>query len=400
MSFVLNMRKRGCLSTYAGATLRFKDEYQKQSIGMVLSGNFIDIVAQSTGHWTCERKDRDRQAMDNVNLGAVSLEAIRSRSDMLRDAIRRTPMVPLDGPVIRDALGVQQVALKLECFQHTGTFKARGALSNIRTLSEAQAAAGITAASAGNHAIAAAWAARAVGVSAKVVMQNNANPFRITRARNEGAEVILRDPGPATFNEAERLARDEGRTFVHPFDGVETVLGTAGIGLELMQDVPDLDAVVVSVGGGGLISGVAAAVKHMNPACAVYGVEPVGADSMSRSLAAGHPVTLDKVATIADSLGPPMALPLGHALCAAYVDDMVTVTDDQICAAMVTFAEEAKLAVEPAAAAALAGVLQPLRDRLHGKSVGIIVCGANIDAITYKGQLLRGLDHVDALIGS
>lgn len=336
--------------------------------------------------------------MDEVNLSAVSLEAIRERSEELRHAIRRTPLVPLEGPVIKSALGVQQVALKLECFQHTGTFKARGALSNIRSLSDAQCRAGITAASAGNHAIAAAWAARSADVSAKVVMQNNANPFRIARARAEGAEVILRDPGPATFGEAERLAKDEGRTFVHPFDGVETVLGTAGIGLELMQDLPDLDAVVVSVGGGGLISGVAAAVKQMNPNCAVYGVEPTGADSMSRSLAAGHPVTLDKVATIADSLGPPMALPLGHALCAAYVDDMVTVTDDQICAAMITFAEEAKLAVEPAAAAALAGLLQPLRARLHGKSVGIIVCGANIDAHTYQNQLVRGRDHIDALM--
>lgn len=336
--------------------------------------------------------------MDEVNLNAVSLDAIRNRSDMLRDAIRRTPVVPLEGPVIRAALGVQQVALKLECFQHTGTFKARGALSNIRSLSQDQRLAGITAASAGNHAIAAAWAARAAGISAKVVMQNNANPFRIARARDEGAEVILRDPGPATFGEAERLARDEGRTFVHPFDGVETVLGTSGVGLELMQDLPDLDAVVVSVGGGGLISGVAAAVKQMNPNCAVYGVEPIGADSMSRSLAAGHPVTLDKVDTIADSLGPPMALPLGHALCAAYVDDMVTVTDDQICAAMITFAEEAKLAVEPAAAAALAGMLQPLRNRLHGKGVGIIVCGANIDAGTYQSQLVRGRDHIGALM--
>jgi threonine dehydratase len=119
---------------------------------------------------------------------------------------------------------------------------------------------------------------------------------------------------------------------------------------------------------------------------------------MSRSLAAGHPVTLDKVSTIADSLGPPMALPLGHALCAAYVDDMVTVTDDQICAAMVVFAEEAKLAVEPAAAAALAGLLQPLRRRLHGKNVGVVVCGANIDAATYQDQIARGRDHQAALL--
>lgn len=335
--------------------------------------------------------------MDTPDLGEVTLDLIRARAEMLQDAVLTTPVVPMDSPVLRAAFGQGQVMLKLECFQHTGTFKARGALSNIRRLSEDALARGITAASAGNHAIAAAWAARAAGISAKVVMQNNANPFRIARARAEGAEIVLRDPGPATFGEAERLATDEGRTFIHPFDGIDTVLGTAGVGLELLQAVPDLDAVIVSVGGGGLISGVAAAVKQMNPRCAVYGVEPVGADSMTRSLASGRPETLDRVETIADSLGPPMALPLGHALCSANVDDMVTVSDDQICAAMVSFAQEGKLAVEPAAAAALAGALQPLRDRLRDQSVGIIVCGANIDAETYQLHLARGQDHLDAL---
>ena len=166
-----------------------------------------------------------------------------------------------------------------------------------------------------------------------------------------------------------------------------------------MRDLPDLEAVVVSVGGGGLISGVAAAVKLSNPGCAVYGVEPEGAANMSRSMQAGEPVTLERLDTLADSLAPPYSLPLGYALCAAHVDEVVTVTDDQICAGMVILAEDAKLAVEPAAGAAIAGLFGPLRSRLQGKRVGVIVCGANIDAESYAGLLARGGDHVAGLRG-
>lgn len=329
----------------------------------------------------------------------ITLAAIKDRTAALREAVLHTPTVPLKTPLI-DGLMAGEVFLKLECLQYTGTFKARGALSVARQIPQDQRSNGITAASAGNHAIAAAWSARQSGMSAKVVMQNTANPFRIARAEAEGATVILRDPGPDTFAEAERLSRDENRTFIHPFEGVDTTLGTAGVGLEFIQDVSDLDAVIVSVGGGGLISGVAAAIKLVNPKCKVFGIEPAGADSMSRSISAGHPVTLDKVSTIADSLAPPMALPISYALCVAYVDDMVTVTDDQICAGLVVLQQEAKLAVEPAAGAAIAGMLGPLRARLLGKKIGVIVCGANIDATTYQTLLQRGSDHLGALTAS
>lgn len=335
--------------------------------------------------------------MTNADIGEITLNAIRSRATDLKGQVQRTPVVALETPLMQAALGGGSVTLKLECFQHTGTFKARGALSNARAIPDDRRAAGITAASAGNHAIAAAWAARNAGMSAKVVMQNNANPFRIARAKAEGAEVVLKAPGAETFGEAERLARDEGRTFIHPFDGVDTVLGTSGVGLELMEQVSDLDAVIVSVGGGGLISGVAAAVKLINPRCQVLGVEPEGAAAMSKSLALGTASSIDKLETIADSLAPPMALPFGHALCAAYVDDMVTVSDDAICAGMVVFQQDAKLAVEPAAGAAMAGLLGPLRQRMQGKRVGVVVCGANIDAETYASQLQRGAAHLAAL---
>ena len=328
--------------------------------------------------------------MDKVDISAVTLDAIKARANELREGLVRTPAVPLNSDVINRLLGGGQVYMKLECFQHTGTFKARGALSVASAIPADERAAGITAASAGNHAIAAAWAARRLGMSAKVVMQSSANPYRVARARAEQAEVIVKDGGHATIGEAERLARDEGRTFIHPFEGINTTLGTAGVGLEFLEDVPNLEAVVVSVGGGGLVSGVATAVKMINPDCKVYVVEPAGADSMSRSLSAGEPVTLDKIDTIADSLAPPMALPFGYAMCAAHLDDVVTVTDDEICAGMAVHQEEAKLAVEPAAGAAMAGLLLPLRERLMGKRVGLVVCGANIDVATYGVQLKRG----------
>lgn len=337
--------------------------------------------------------------MTTPETSAVTLDAMRARHlDLVGDVIH-TPSVRLLSPLIDRTLEGGQVYLKLECFQHTGTFKARGALSVARAIPDADRAAGITAASAGNHAIAAAWAARREGLSAKVVMQSSANPFRVARARAEGAQVTLKEGGPATFGEAERLVRDEGRTFIHPFEGIDTTLGTAGVGLELMEDVPNLDAVIVSVGGGGLISGVAAAVKAVNPSCKVYGVEPAGADSMSRSRAVGEPVTLDRVDTVADSLAPPMALPFGFAMCQTHVDDIVTVLDDGICAGMVVLQEEAKLAVEPAAGAVAAGLLSPLRDRLKGKKVGLIICGANIDAAGYLKLMERGRDKIAGLTG-
>ena len=328
--------------------------------------------------------------MRKVDISGVTLTAIRKRSDALRTNLLRTPSIMLSSQNISERLNGSEVFLKLECFQHTGTFKARGALSVLLQIPYANRANGITAASAGNHAIAAGWAANIMNLSAKVVMQSSANPYRISLAKAQGAEVVIKEPGAPTFAESERLVREDYRTFIHPFEGLQTSLGTACVGLELMEDIPRLDAVVMSCGGGGLISGVSAAVKLMNPDCKVYGVEPEGADSMSQSFAVGHPVTLENTNTIADSLAPPMAMPLGFALCTKYVDELVRISDAEICAGMVMLQEEAKLAVEPAAAAAFAGALGPLRKRLSGQRVGIIICGANIDSATFQDLLLRG----------
>lgn len=325
-----------------------------------------------------------------IDSEAIGLANMRARWAELAPDIIHTPVVELASPAMSQRLGRGRLYLKLECFQHTGTFKARGALSNMRAIPPEKRAAGITAVSAGNHAIAAAWAARRLGLKAKVVMLATANPFRVAAAKAEGAEVVIKDGGVAAFAEAERLVRDEGRTLIHPFEGPNVTLGAGGVGLEFIDAVPDLDAVVVAVGGGGLMSGVAAAVKLVKPDCKVYGVEPEGANSMSRSFAEGKPVTLERINTIADSLAPPMALPFSYGVVRRYVDDIVLLSDDEICAGMVVCQEEAKLGVEPAAGAALAAALGPLHARLSGKRVGVVICGANIDTGTYLAHLERG----------
>ena len=326
------------------------------------------------------------------------LVEIRANADRLAGEIRRTPIVPWESQTIRQCLGANaKVSLKLELFQVTGSFKARGALTSVFALSPEERRRGITAVSAGNHAIAAAYAAKAVGASAKIVILKSANPMRLEMTRALGAEILLADNGHEAFALAETLMRDEGRALIHPFEGPNVTLGSATLGLEIAEALPQMDALVVAIGGGGLASGVARAIKLSLPRCAVYGVEPTGADSMRRSLDAGHPVTLERIATIADSLGAPYAKPYSFELCRAHLDDVVLVDDDAIAAGAALMQLETKLAVEPAAAATAAAMLGPLRDRLKGKQVCLIVCGANIDPLTYAQMIQRGMHHLHKL---
>jgi threonine dehydratase len=246
----------------------------------------------------------------------------------------------------------------------------------------------VTAVSAGNHAIATAFAARMCGASAKVVMMKGGNPFRVSQCRAYGGEIIFAENVHQAFEIVKQIEEEEGRTFVHPFEGELTALGTATLGLEFAHQAPGLDALIVPIGGGGLAAGVASAFKLVQPDCRIYGVEPEGADSMSRSFAAGTPQTIDKVRSIADSLGAPYALPYSFALCRENVDDIVLVEDDALRRAMGLLFAEMKLAVEPAGAAATAALLGPLRQRLQGKRVGVIVCGANIDFATFAAQAI------------
>lgn len=320
---------------------------------------------------------------------ALTLAAIEAAQQDIADKVIETPIHQWSGPAMQEAVGGDgEVILKLELFQHTGTFKARGALLNLLSLSKDQLAKGVTAVSAGNHAIATAFAAQMVGASAKVVMMKSANPFRVAACQAYGAEVVFADDVHQAFELVEQIGKAEGRSFIHPYEGELTALGTATLGLEFARQAPALDALIVPIGGGGLCAGVASAFKLVQPDCKVYGVEPEGADSMTRSFKAGSPQTIDKVRTIADSLGAPYALPYSYALCKANADEIVLVDDAALGRAMGLLFLEMKLAAEPAGAAATAALLGPLRARLQGKRVGIIVCGANIDFATFSSQAI------------
>lgn len=320
------------------------------------------------------------------------LDAIDAALRRLSPYIERTPARRWKPDHGAEALPECDLHLKLELFQRTGTFKARGALVNVLEAGEEALERGVTTVSAGNHAIAVAFAARAVGTSAHVVMLDSANAGRVARCRGYGAEIERASTGAAGFERAREIEAEEGRLFIHPFEGVRTILGTATLGLELGRQLDGLEAVVVPVGGGGLIAGVAAALKSLGPGCAVYGVEPEGADSMSRSLAAGAPMSIEEVRTIADSLGAPHAAPYGFSLVRRFVDDVVLVDDDALRRAMKLLFDDAKIVAEPAAAAPLAALAGPLADRLKGARVALLVSGSNIDRASFADHLARAAD--------
>ena len=317
---------------------------------------------------------------------APSPEEVRAARARLGERIVETPLWQWRGDEVERLTGTRPL-LKLELFQHSGSFKPRGALCNMLALSKEALARGVTAVSAGNHAMAVGYAARALGTSAKVVMPKTASPARVEGSRAYGVEVVLVDDVHTAFDEVKRIEREEGRTFVHPFEGPLTALGTATLGLELCAQAGELDAVVIPIGGGGLCAGVASAVKQLSPRTQVFGVEPEGADSMHRSFRSGKPEAIEKVRTIADSLGAPHAAPYSFALCRRYVDELVLVDDDQLREAMRLLFRGAKLAVEPAGAASTAALCGPLRGRLSGKRVALIVCGANIDAQAFASLI-------------
>jgi threonine dehydratase len=322
-------------------------------------------------------------------IASLTLDEIRAARQQLGDRIVTTPVHEWEGSLRTEMVGPQtRVFLKLELLQRTGTFKARGALLNMLRLTPEELARGVTAISAGNHAVAVAYAAQSLGINAKVVMIKTANALRVELCRKYGAEIEFAENAHAGFERVKQVEAEEGRAFIHPFEGVRTALGTATLGLEFCEQVPPLDAVIVPIGGGGLCAGVASAVKLSWPDCAVYGVEPTGADSMKRSLAAGEPRSIERVATIADSLGAPYAAPITFELCRRTVEDVVLVSDDELRAAMRLMLREVKLAVEPAGASAMAALVGPLREKLRGRRVGLIVCGSNIDAATYA-QLIQ-----------
>ena len=313
------------------------------------------------------------------------LAAVRALSEQLQGTVLQTPIVRC--AAIEEAIGGDTSVLgKLEFLQRTGTFKARGALATLHSLSQDQLAHGVTAVSAGNHAIATAFAASSFSTSAKVVMMRAANRARVEACRSYGAEVVLVDDVHEAFAVAEQIRQSEGRYFVHPFEGPHVAMGTGTLGLEICEQCDDFDTIIVPVGGGGLIGGIANVVKRLRPQCEVIGVEPKGADTMFRSLQSGKPESIDKVRSIADSLGSPYALPYSFGLAQLHVDRMVLVGDTELRRMMGFLFRSMKIAVEPACVATTAALLGPLREELQGKRVMLVMCGSNIDWNTFAKQ--------------
>ena len=282
----------------------------------------------------------------------VDLAAIEGAAARIHGSVRRTPLVD-----VTDAAG-RPLRLKCENLQVAGAFKIRGASNLVTQIASGSDVRGVITYSSGNHAQAVACAARGLGLPAVVVMPETAPAVKVEGTRSYGAEVFFEGTTSVQRRRrAETLAAERGLTMVPPFDHPEIIAGQGTVGSEILEDAPTADTVYVPIGGGGLIAGVAAAVKRARPAARVVGVEPVGAAAMARSVEAGAPVTLESVASIADGLLPVRPGDLTFAHVAAFVDDIVTVEDDAIAAAVRWLAARAKLVVEPSGAATVAAVL-------------------------------------------
>ena len=304
----------------------------------------------------------------------ISLQDIRNARHVIGDRLLRTPLVP---SAALTALTGARVSLKLELFQHTGSFKPRGVLNAIERLSPDERAGGVISISAGNHAQALAWAAAAIGVSATIVMPATAVQAKVDATRALGGEVILTDTD--LLGTMKQIQQDRSLTFVHPFDDPAIIAGQATLGLEIAEDAPDVGLVVVGCGGGGLLSGVSAAVHFVSPHARVVGVEPAGADAMRQSLTKGEPVRLAKLDTIADGLAAPFAGVHTLAHVQAFVSDMVIIDDAGILDAMKFLMRRARILPEPAGAATTAALLGGLLMTEPGEHVVVVVSGGNAD---------------------
>ena len=296
------------------------------------------------------------------------------------------------GKLMANLPGGTEVWSKLELFQRAGTFKPRGAMNVMLSLEPQVLVRGVTAVSAGNHAIATAYCAAQLGVDAQVFMPRFAKAHRVAKAEALGARVILCETQTEMFERAQALQQEEGRTFIHPFEGAGTLQGSAGVGLEIAEQMPVLDAMILPVGGGGLAGGVGAALRQLWPETRIYGVEPEGANTMTMSFEQGATVQRESVSSIADSLCPPKSEPFSFSVCRAVLDDIVLISDGALREAMAIICDDSQLVVEPAAAATTAALLGPLRETLAGQRVGVICCGTNMAFDDYLKIMAVGND--------
>lgn len=314
----------------------------------------------------------------------IGIEDITTAADRIAGHVVRTPTVP--SPGLSAHLGVP-VSCKLELLQRTGSFKPRGAVHKLLSLSEAERAAGVVAVSGGNHGIALADAAASLGVAATVVMPESAPRRSVTTARAAGADVRLTPDMAGAFSLLDELVA-AGSTLVHPFDDPLVIAGQGTVGLELATDAPHVTDVLVSIGGGALIAGIAAAVRALIPGVRVWGVETEGADAMSRALAAGTPVPIAPSSIVTTLSAPHVSqLTLDHVR--ALVDDVIVVPDADAVRGALTLAEEAKVWAEPAAGCLLPAAHQVLERVGPGTHLALVICGGNVTTTDLAGWAER-----------
>ncbi|MCU4802249.1 threonine ammonia-lyase [Halobacteria archaeon HArc-gm2] len=319
----------------------------------------------------------------------LTFEDVLAAQDRVSATARHTP---LDYSHTFSAMTGADVHLKLELFQRTGSFKIRGATNRIATLSEAEQDAGVVTASAGNHAQGVALAATRIGVDSTIVMPEHAPISKVRATRNYGGEVVLygRDYDEAA-ERAHEIEREEGRTYVHAFDDWQVMAGQGTIGLEIAEDLPSVDTVVVPIGGGGLISGIATALKGKVDDVRVVGVQAEGAASVADSLQKGEVVARESVETIADGIATRKVGERTFEVIQERVDEVVTVSDSEIAVALTTLLERGKTLTEGAGAVSLAAVLEERFDYADDETIVPALCGGNIDLNVLTNVIMRGL---------
>jgi threonine dehydratase len=318
----------------------------------------------------------------------IALQDIRTARERIRNAIRVSPCTHSEA---FSALTGNSIFLKLDNQQRTGAFKERGALNKLLTLSDEERRRGVIAASAGNHAQGVAYHAGRHGIRARIVMPLPTPLTKVSSTRAYGADVLLHGANyDEAYAKALDLSREDGLTLIHAFDDDAVIAGQGTLGLEILEQHPEVEAVVVPIGGGGLIGGIACAVKETNPAVRLYGVQPAKIASMKAAVSEGKPVTLAAAATIADGIAVRRAGERTLPMVQKYVDEIVTVEEEEIANAILLLLEREKTLAEGAGAAAIAAMLNR-KLPLEGKRVAVLVCGGNIDVTLLSRIIERGL---------
>jgi threonine dehydratase len=319
----------------------------------------------------------------------VTLPDVQAALGRIRDRIYLSPCARSE---TLSRLTGTSAFLKLENLQMTGSYKERGALNKLQSLSAEERARGLIAASAGNHAQGVAYHAGRLGIAATIVMPETTPIMKVANTRAHGARIILHGSSyDEAYAEARRLEQAEQLTFIHPFDDLVVIAGQGTVGLEILEQVPDVEAIVVPVGGGGLVSGIAVAAKALRPAVKVIGVETELLPSMLAAVEAGKPVTLEPATTLADGIAVKRAGELTCEHVKRYVDEIVTVSEEEIASAILYLLEQEKTVVEGAGAVAVAALMQRRIRGLEGKRTVAVVSGGNIDVNLVARIIERGL---------